>query len=444
MKLPNSPQSPSFLQAFQWATRPSDFLNNCTKHCGEIFRTNFPGPALTIFISNPKAIEQIFTIPREVLNSGEGNRIFQPVLGQNSLMLLDSKPHKESRKLLTPPFHGERIQVYARLIYDLTEKILSQWKVGEVFKVRSCIQEISLGVVLRAVFGLSEGERLERLREKFLVMLEMVASPIFFLHLVAKPLQQDWGTWNLWGQFLRLRNEIDELLYAEIAQRRKQHLSERTDILALLMAAHDEDGKPMSDKELRDQLITLLITGQDTTVTSITWALYCIHRTPKVREKLLEELNSVSDSSDINTISKLPYLAATCHETLRMYSPVVVGFPRIIKTSCEIMGYKFPAGTHLIPNIYSAHHRKETFLEAEKFKPERFLENKFSPYEYFPFGGGNRRCIGYALGQYQMKLVLAIILLRYRLLLMNQNPIYPVRRAGGLAPAKEIYMMIES
>ncbi|MDY6900669.1 MAG: cytochrome P450, partial [Cyanobacteriota bacterium] len=342
MKLPNSPQSPSFLQAFQWATRPSDFLNDCTKHCGEIFMTNFPGSALTIFISNPKAIEQIFTIPREVLNSGEGNRIFQPVLGQNSLMLLDNKPHKERRKLLTPPFHGERIQVYARLIYDLTEKILSQWKVGEVFKVRSCIQEISLGVILQAIFGLNEGERLERLREKFLVMLEMVASPIFFLHLVAKPLQQDWGTWSLWGKFLSLRNEIDELLYAEIAQRRKQNLSERTDILALLMATHDEDGKPMSDKELRDQLITLLITGQDTTVTSITWALYCIHRTPKVREKLLEELNSVNDSSDINTISKLPYLTATCHETLRMYSPVVVGFPRIIKTSCEIMGYKFP------------------------------------------------------------------------------------------------------
>ncbi|MEM7712962.1 MAG: cytochrome P450 [Cyanobacteria bacterium P01_A01_bin.68] len=444
MKLPNSPQTPSFLQAFQWSTRPSDFLNNCTKHYGEIFRTNFPGSALTIFISNPKAIEQIFTIPPERLNCGEGNRILQPVLGQSSLMLLDSKPHKEKRKLLTPPFHGERMQIYGRLICNLTERMLSQWEIGKVFKVRSSMQQISLEVILRAVFGFNDGERLERLREKLLAMLEMVTSPIFFLHLVAQPLQQDWGTWSLWGQFLRLRNEIDELIYAEIAQCRKQDLLERTDILALLMVVHDEDGKPMSDQELRDQLITLLITGQDTTVTSITWALYCIHRTPKVRRKLLEELNSVNDSSDINTISKLPYLTAICHETLRLYPPVVVAFPRIIETSYEIMGYKFPAGTQFLPNIYSAHYRKETFPEAEKFKPERFLENKFSPYEYFPFGGGNRRCIGYAFGLYQMKLVLATILLRYRLLLINQNPIYPVRRAGGLAPAKEIYMMVES
>ncbi len=383
-------------------------------------------------------------MPSEAIQSGEGNKIFQPVLGQNSLMLLDSKPHKTQRKLLTPPFHGERMQVYARLICDLTEKTLSKWEIGKAFKVRSSMQEISLGVILRAVFGLNEGERLERLREKFLVLLEMVTSPIFFLHLVAQPLQQDWGNWSLWGQFLQLRNEIDELLYAEIVQRHKQSLLQRTDILALLMTARDEDGNPMSDEELRDQLITLLITGQDTTVTSITWALYCIHRTPKVREKLLEELNSVSDSSDINIISKLPYLTATCHETLRLYPPVVVAFPRIVTTPFEILGYKFPAGTQFFPNIYSAHHRKETFSEAEKFKPERFLQNKFSPYEYFPFGGGNRRCIGYALGLYQMKLVLATILLRYRLLLINQNPIFPVRRAGGLAPAKEIYMMMES
>jgi len=444
MQLPNSPQTPSFLQAFEWVTRPSDFLNNCTKHYGEIFRSNFPGSALTIFISNPKAIEQIFTVSSEVVKSGEGNKIFQPVLGQNSLMLLDNKPHKKGRKLLTPAFHGERMQVYARLICDLTEKKLSQWEVGKAFKVRSSIQEISLEVVLRAVFGLNEGKRLERLREKFLVMLEMVTSPIFFLHLVVQPLQKDWGTWSIWGKFLRLRNDIDQLLYAEISQRRKQPLSERTDILALLMAAHDEDGKSISDEELRDQLITLLITGQDTTVTSITWALYCIHRTPKVREKLLKELNSLNNSSDINTISKLPYLTATCYETLRLYPPVIVAFPRIIEASYEIMGYKFPAGTQFLPNIYSAHYRKETFPEAEKFKPERFLGNKFSPYEYFPFGGGNRRCIGYAFGLYQMKLVLATILLRYRLLLINQNPIYPVRRAGGLAPAKEIYMMVES
>lgn len=443
MKLPDGPRALSFLQAWQWATRPSEYLDAAAQQYGDIFTAKLPGHGSMIFISDPKALEMILTAAPEVFNSGKGNEMLRPFLGEYALPLLDGRAHQRQRRLLTPPFHGDRMRVYAQLILDLTEQMMQQWQVGETFNLRVSMQEITLRVILNAIFGLSAGERFEQLRQKFMLLLEMITSSAFAVYIFVPALQRDWGPWKTWGKFLRLRQEVDQILYAEIAQRRMQPQSDRTDMLTLLMAARDEQDQPMSDEELRDELITLLVTGQDTTATSMIWALYWIHRVPRVRQRLLAELDSlVAPTKDTAAIFQLPYLTAICQETLRFYPPVVHAAPRITKAPFQLLGYEFPAGSYLIPNIYSAHHRQAVYAEPEAFKPERFLERQFSPYEYLPFGGGNRRCIGYAFAQFQMKLVLATILSRYQLALADRQAVQPIRHGPGLAPAEAVQMRV--
>jgi len=443
MQLPGGPRTPSFIQIFQWATRPSDYLDASTQHYGDIFTANWPGYGPAVLVSNPSALEQIFTAPQGTFDSGRGNEVLRPVMGQYSLMLLDGRPHQRMRRLLMPPFHGERMRLYGNLICDLAEQMVQQWQVGEPFNVRLCMKEITLRVILRAIFGMNEEERLEQLRQRFRMMQEMTNSPLGSIHLLMRPLQKDFGSRSVWGRFLRLRREVNQLIYAEIAQRRSQHPQpDRTDILTLLMAARDEQGQSMTDEELHDELISLFAAGNDTTATALTWALYWIDSVPSVREQLLKELDSLDDLSDTTAISRLPYLTATCQEALRFYPPIVVAFPRVVNTSFEMMGYQLPARTQIFPNIYSTHHRADVYPEPEQFKPERFLERQFSPYEYLPFGGGSRLCIGQALGQFEMKLVLATILSRCQLERSDRHPVRPIRRGGGLAPAKPLQMRV--
>ncbi len=442
MKLSNAPHNLSFLQLFQWASRPSDFLDACTRRYGDIFTVQFPGDQPVTFVSHPKALEQVLTAPPGTFASGQGNEMFRPIMGDYSLLVLDGKPHQRQRKLMMPPFHGERMRLYGRHICELTEQMMKPWKVGKSFNLPACMEQISVNALLNIVFGLTEGERSEQLHRKLLALVGLSASPLLALHLFFPPLRKDLGPWSPWGRLLCLKNDVDQLIYAEIAQRRKQLQPERTDILSLLMAARDEEGEPMSDKELRDELITLVLAGFDTTSTALTWALYWIHKVPRVRERLLEELDTISDPSDTRAIAQLPYLTATCQETLRIYPIIVLTFVRVAQTPFEMMGYEFPAGSRIWPNIYSAHHRQEVYPDSEQFNPERFLDRQFSPYEYLPFGGGNRLCIGYAFALFLMKLVLFTILSNYQLALADPRPIHPVRHGPGLAPSRAVHMMV--
>jgi cytochrome P450 len=232
---------------------------------------------------------------------------------------------------------------------------------------------------------------------------------------------------------LRLVQQIDEMIYALIRERRTQSEQNRQDILSLMMSARYDDGQGMTDEELRDELMTLLTAGHETTASALTWAFYWVDHLPEVRDKLLRELNTLGDNPDPSTVAKLPYLTAVCQETLRIYPIAMNGFPRIVRSPIEIQGYTLPVGTAIIPSIYLAHHREETYPQPKQFKPERFLERQFSPYEYLPFGGGNRRCIGLAFAQYEMKLVLATILSRFQVSLVNKRPVRPVRRGLTLA-----------
>ena len=445
MTLPDGPTTPRYLRilrTFRWIFRPLDVLEERVQRYGDTFALGRDTSTPLVYISNPKAIQQILTTDPEMFEIGRGNRVLQFLLGENSLILLDGQKHQRQRRLLIPPFHGERMRTYGKLICDITEQVISQWKIGEPFKVRSVTQEISLRVILSAVFGLDKGQRFDQLQQLLSSLLDVIGSPLTSSFLFFPSLQKDLGAWSPWGRFLRQKQQVDQLIFDEIQERREQASPSGDDILSLLLSARDEAGQPMTNEELRDELLTLLVAGHETTASALAWALYWVDRLPEVRDRLLSELDTLPADADPTAIARLPYLNAVCQETLRIYPIAINPFPRTLKVPMELMGYQFEPGTTLLISVYLTHHREDIYPEPKQFKPERFLERQFSPYEYLPFGGGNRLCIGMAFAQYEMKLVLATILSRYNLTLADNRPVKPTRRGFTVAPPGTMRMVV--
>ncbi|MEH2181820.1 cytochrome P450 [Nostoc sp.] len=437
-KLPDGPENAPLLQKLKWLTKPLEVLETYSQRYGDIFTAYVGiGKKPIVLISNPQAIQEVFTTDPKYLDSGEVAGIKPPFIGQQSLIALSGDRHKRQRKLLTPPFHGERMLAYGKIIQDMTEQVTSQWAIGSPFSVRSAMQRITFGVILKAVFGLEDGTRYEQLQQLLTTRLEGTKSIFRAILLLFPFLQKDWGLLSPWGRLMENERQIDKLIYAEIQERRENPDLSRTDILSLMMAARDEAGEPMTDLELRDELITLLVAGHETTATSLSWAFYWIHHLPQVREKLLQELDTLGENPDPNTIFRLPYLDAVYKETLRIYPVAMMAFQRMVLSPLEIAGYHFEPGDIIAPCIYLTHHREDLYPEPKQFKPERFLERQFSIYEYLPFGGGNRRCIGMAFAQFEMKLILVTVLSRWQLELTKSKPMLPVRRGLLLAPPND-------
>ena len=392
MKLPDGPKTSPWLQLIQWMMSPVAYMEATARDYGDIFTVPFGysgGFSKQVFVSNPLALKQILTgDTKQFIAPGKLNEIVRPLLGNESLMLLDGDRHKRQRKLLMPSFHGERMQAYGELICNITEKITSQWTVARPFLARTDMQKISMRVILQAVFGLHEGSRYQTLEQLLYKRLNATSSLLSTPILFFKSLQKDLGPLSPWGRILRQQQQIDEILYTTIRERRSNPDPSRTDILSLLISARDEEGEGMTDVELRDELLTLLVAGHETTATALAWALYWIHRQPEVGEKLLKEIDSLGESPEPMAIFRLPYLTAVCQETLRIYPVGITTFPRVVKSPVKLMGYEFEPGTVLIGCIYLTHHREDLYPEPKKFKPERFLDNQFSPYEFLPFGGG--------------------------------------------------------
>jgi cytochrome P450 family 110 len=443
-RLPVEAHEPRWLQTIRAIVQPIENLDRHQQLYGDIFISRFAGFPVQVIISNPQGIQELFTADSKLLETGSGSDIVLPLLGTNSLILLDGDRHLQQRKLLMPPFHGERMKAYGNLIQEITEQVTSKWKVGQSFVARPQMQDISLKIILRAVFGLQEGERYEQLQHILIEMLNTFNEPLSAVFLFFKSLQRDLGAWSPWGKFVRRRQQLDELIYQEIRERRNQPQSQGEDILSLLLSAHDEHGQPMTDAELRDELMTMMFAGHETTAIALAWALYWIHYHPDVREKLLQELNSVDvANADPATITQLPYLNAVCSETLRIYPVVFFALPRILQAPMQLMGYDLPKGMTVSICIYSTHHNPDIYPEPKRFRPERFLERQFSPYEYLPFGGGNRRCIGMAFALFEMKLVLANILSHYSLELLDKTPLKPVRRGIVFAPSGGVHLKVK-
>ncbi|WP_254174434.1 cytochrome P450 [Planktothrix pseudagardhii] len=440
--LPPASSRSAFLEKVYWIADPLDYMDTYARKYGDIF-TNYILGANTpwIFVSEPQGIQKVLT--DDIFEApGSVNKILSPLTGDNSIFLLEGDRHKRERKLLMPSFHGERMRDYGELITDITQKVIDQLSEGQPFIARETMQEISLDVILRVVFGVYTGERYSQLKQLLSGMLDVFKSPLSSSFLFFPILQKDLGAWSPWGYFLKQRQKIDELLYAEIRERRENPDESRKDMLNLMIAARDEDGNPMTDQELRDELLTFLFAGHETTATAMSWALYWIHCQPEVHEKLRSELTNLPLNADGMDIFRLPYLTAVCQETLRIYPVAMLTFARTNKESVDLMGYQLPPKTQVVGCIYLTHRREDLYPQADQFKPERFLERKFSPYEFLPFGGGSRLCLGMALAQYEMKLVLATILLNYELNLLEKQPVKAVRRGVTLAPKGGIKMQL--
>ncbi|MEG3954741.1 cytochrome P450 [Microcoleus sp. herbarium2] len=439
MTLPDGPKSPRFVQLIQWIGDPMTYLDKCAKQYGDIFTAQIGRPV--VIINHPQAVQ-------EMLNSnalhapGKANHILKPIVGEQSMVMFSGERHKRSRQLLMPPFHGERMRNYGKLICDIAADVASKWSVDRPFVARSAMQEVTMRVILQAVFGMDDGPRLQQLRPVLASFVDMTGSPLQSSMLFVKWLQQDWGSWSPWGRMKQQGRKIDDLIYAEIEERRLQPDANRTDILSLMMAARDENGQPMTNEELRDELMTLLFAGHESTATAIAWAFYWIHHLPSVRQKLLQELDSLGENPDPMEISRLPYLSAICQETLRIYPVAMQMFAREVLRPVELMGHQLEPGTVIFASIYLTHRREDLYPEPLQFKPERFLERQFSPYEYLPFGGGSRRCIGLALAQLEMKLVLATILRDFDLVLAEKKPVQAKRRGVTLGPAGGVRMAL--
>jgi len=444
MQLINPVKSPSFFQKIQWVVNPVGYMETAVKEYPDIFTAKIIGFGGTIiFVNHPQAVQEMLTNDRKKFAApGNVNKLLQPLLGDYSVVMLEGDRHKKRRQLVMPSFHGERMQSYAKLIRNITEKTFSNLPQNQPFLARNVMQEISLQVILEAVFGLHEGERCQQLKSGLAAMSDLFRSPLTSSFLFFPWLQKDLGAWSPWGKFVRDRSAIDKVIYTEIAERRSSPDPNRIDILSLLMSARDEEGNPMSDQELRDELMTMLFAGHETTATAMAWALYWTHYQPEVGNKILQELDTLGDSPDPMSIFRLPYLTAVCNETLRIYPVAMLTFPRVVQESVELLGYKLEPGTNIVGSMYLIHHREDLYPEPKQFKPERFLERQFSPYEFIPFGGGARRCIGDALAQFEMKLVLATILSRYQLALADNQPETPQRRGVTLAPARGVKMVI--
>ncbi|MEM7554253.1 MAG: cytochrome P450 [Cyanobacteria bacterium P01_A01_bin.84] len=448
MQLPNipSPNSPVLIQMIRWVFSPMKYMEECAQKYGDIFTLrvgeNF---APLVFVSNPEALQYILTNDTKIFTApGEANSIFESLLGKNSVVTVSDKKHKQKRQLLMPPFHGERMRSYGDVIKNIVIETINELPSNQPFCIRSTTQRITLRAIMQAVFGLHEGERAQLIEKYLGEILDKSSTPLSVLMLIFPSLRFDWGRFSPWGKNLIRQSKADQLIYEEIQQRRQQSNLDGEDILSLLMNARDEQGEGMSDEELRDELMTLLVAGHETTATALAWAFYWIHKYPNIKKKLLQEFDSLGDNPDSMKIFKLPYLNAVCCETLRIHPVGMLTFGRVSKMPTKLGNYEIETDTPIVGSIYLTHHREDLYPQSKQFRPERFLEKQFSPYEYIPFGAGARRCIGMAFAQFEIKLALFYILSQWELNLINNKNLKPKRRGLVTAPEKPIMMTIQS
>jgi cytochrome P450 family 135 len=366
-----------------------------------------------------------------VLHAGEGNAPpLEPIMGRNSVLLLDEPEHMRQRKLMLPSFHGERMQRYGDLIEEITDRKIDDWPVGTPFALRLRTQSITLDVIMRAVFGIREADRLAELRSRLSPMLDLGTNQLAMVGIAFPFMRRTLGK-RVWDRFVHLRDEADALIYDEIRRRREDPSTpERDDVLSILLQARDEEGKPMTDGELRDELMTLLVAGHETTATSIAWAFDLLLHNPDKLARLTEELETGDED----------YLDAVIKETLRI-RPVVPGVVRKLTAPIELRGYELPAGTRVAPNIYLTHTNPDVFPEPQTFLPERFLDGGADTYSWIPFGGGIRRCLGASFAMYEMKVVIPAILRRVEIDAAGPSE-HITRRAITFAPHDDARVLV--
>jgi cytochrome P450 len=420
-QLPPGPRAPSLLQTIGWWSRPTAYLERCRARYGKRFTIRLLGQSPFVILSDPEEIKQVFLAPPDVLHPGEGARILEPVIGPNSVILLDEAPHLRQRKLLLPAFHGEKMQRLSGLMSELAEREVASWPLGEPVALHPRVQKLTLEIILRAVFGLERGAKLDELRDVLTQILAFGESPLSLL----PPAQRLLAGRGPVGRMERVGARADELIFALIDERRRED-EHGEDVLSMLLGARDEDGAPMSDAELRDELVTALVAGHETTASQLAWAFERIARERDVQARLHAELDDGSDQA---------YLTATINEILRRRPVLPNAEPRLVKRPIEIGGIEYPPDVVLFASAYLLHHDEAVYPDPYAFRPERFLEEAPGTYTWIPFGGGRRRCLGASFALLEMKLVLRAVLERCELRQAGSTPEVTRRRGITFSPS---------
>jgi cytochrome P450 len=424
---PPGPRLQRHLLGAHWLLAEHDLFERCRRRYGNVFSLRMWPVGFLVVIADPTEIKRVFTGDPDQLRAGEGNSVMEPVAGPESVLLLDGKRHLNRRKLMLPPFHGERMGVYADLIGEIADEEIERWPIGEPFPSHVSMQRITLRVILRAVLGIDDAARsaeLERLLPKLL------NSPA----LLWPVLQRDMGARSPWRRFVALRERVDAMLFEEIDRKRSDpDLAEREDILSMLLGARDENGDAMGDEELRDQLVTLLLAGHETTAASLAWMFERVLRTPAVHARLRA---AVAEDDD-------RYLDCLIKEGMRL-RPVVPLAVRQVTAPFPVGGYTVPAGSLIACSMILTHSRPDLYPEPDALRPERFMEDAPDTYTWIPFGGGTRRCIGASFATLEMKVILRRVFSRCELEAPDAKPERPRRRFVTYPPSRGARVVLRS
>ena len=441
--LPPGPRAPAAIQLLGTWTRPTATLGRLRRY-GKRVTIRLPFQPPFVVLSDPAHIKELFTAPPDAVHPGEGARILEPVVGRNSVILLDEQAHLSQRRLMLPAFHGERMQALRGVMTEQAEQEVQEWPTEAPFALHSRLQKVTLEIILRAVFGLERGRRSSELRDLLTEVLAFGESPISVL----PALQRVLGWTPTQRRFQDRLQRSDRLIFELINERRAAanenadaNTPQGDDVLAMLLAARHEpqngevEGATMSDQELRDELVTALVAGHETTASQLAWAFERISREPAVQARLIDELDEgVSDE----------YLSATITEILRLRPVLPNAEPRLTKRPIEIGGYRYPAGIVLLASAYLVHHDPELYPEPDAFRPERFLDKQPGTYTWIPFGGGRRRCLGASFAIEEMKIVLRAVLGRYTLEPAGGLPETTRRRGITYTPSRAATVVLRA
>ena len=421
---PPGPRLPRLVQTLGFLVAPPRFIDLCRRRYGDVvtFSTAFDSRFVMVF--EPELVKRVFQAPPDQLRAGEANALLGPMVGERSVLLLDGAEHLRQRKLMLPPFHGQRLRAYDEVVRQATDRAVDEWPVGEEFALLPWMQSLTLDVIMSAIFGLAPGSGSEELKRRVRAALDPVSQRVGAILLILS--RGRFGNRGAMDGFLERRRELDELIYREIeARRAAPDLEEREDVLSMLLLARDEDGQAMTDQELRDELVTLLVAGHETTATGLAWTFDLLLHHPRVLARLREELAADEDE----------YLDAVVKEALRL-RPVIPGIGRVVRGEAfELGGYRIPPGVEINPSITVVHRRGDRYPSPREFRPDRFLEpDAPDTYTWIPFGGGTRRCLGASFALFEMRGVVRRVLERTTLEPAQARPEKVLRRGITMVP----------
>lgn len=425
-------------QLWKFLSQPFGFFQDNHRRHGDVFRVWFPAVGDVVFVGSPAGVKEIFERDRAGELGIRDGGFLGPIFGERSVLVSVADRHKQQRRMLMPPFHGAAMKAVGVEIRDATLQAIEHWRARGRINVQEAMVGLTLDAAMSVVFGSMPPERAEAFR----VQLRRTIAACHPLLMFFQPLRRNLGGRSPWARFLAERAAFFELVDRELQARRAAH-GERNDLLSLLVRATDDRGAPMPDDEIHEHILTTLVLGHESSAAALTWAIHALDRAPEVLRTAVDEIATLPDGAPADAATKLPYLDAVCKEVLRMWPAVPEVRRRVLLAASSVVGHELPAGIYLAPAIYLVHRHPSVYPDAEVFRPSRFLERKFAAHEFLPFGGGVRSCIGAALALYEMPIILAALLPRVRLRVLDRGPARPVRLNLSVAPHGGVNVEVE-